>query len=73
VQLTTFREVYVGHTTTTRAGFFKPTQRCEVWNMDQGAGWEGWLSVMDVDTKEVWMSDPVAELYPAFSARRRAG
>jgi serine/threonine protein phosphatase 1 len=63
-KLTAFAEVYVGHTTTTRAGFTEPVQKCEVWNMDQGAGYEGRLSLMDVDTKEVWQSDPVGDLYP---------
>jgi serine/threonine protein phosphatase 1 len=72
-RLTQFSEVYIGHTTTTRAGFTEPVQRCEVWNMDQGAGWEGKLSLMDVDTKEVWQSDAVATLYPEASSRRRAG
>lgn len=73
VQLTKFREVFVGHTTTTRINSVVPTRRCEVWNLDQGAGWEGVLSVMDVDTKEFWQSDPVAQLYPEVAGRRRRG
>lgn len=72
VPLTTFDEVYVGHTTTTRAGFTEPVQRCEVWNLDQGAGWEGRLSIMDIDSKEFWQSDVVAELYPDHAGRRRS-
>lgn len=71
-QLSGFREVYIGHTTTTRAGFTEPVQKCEVWNLDQGAGWEGKLSIMDVDSKEFWQSDLVAELYPEHAGRRRA-
>jgi serine/threonine protein phosphatase 1 len=69
--LTAFREVYLGHTTTTRCGHSEPVQRCEVWNLDQGAGWEGRLSLMDVDTKEFWQSDPVETLYPEVANARK--
>ncbi len=71
--LTRFREVFVGHTTTTRQGFTEPARCCEVWNLDQGAGWEGKLSIMDVETKEFWQSDVVSELYPEHAGRRRVG
>ena len=68
--LTQFSEVYIGHTTSTRAGFTEPVQRCEVWNLDQGAGWDGKLSILDVDTKKFWQSDRVAELYPEVTGRK---
>ena len=41
-----------------------PMNRCNIWNMDTGAGWNGKLSIMDIDTKEVWQSDFVKALYP---------
>ena len=25
-----------------------------IWNLDTGGGWYGFISIMDVDTKEVW-------------------
>lgn len=65
---TRFDEVYVGHTTTW-AYSRVPMQACEVWNLDQGAGWEGKLSIMDVDTKEYWQSDLVSDLYPDVQGR----
>jgi serine/threonine protein phosphatase 1 len=34
-----------------------PMNRCNVWNMDTGAGYFGKLSIMDIDTKEFWQSD----------------
>ena len=35
-----------------------PVRLCNVWMMDTGAGWSGGrLSMMDVETKEVWQSD----------------
>lgn len=40
-----------------------------VWNLDQGAGWDGYLTIMDVDTKEFWQSDRVPTLYPEKKGR----
>jgi len=61
--LTNYSEIYIGHTSTER--FSKvPIKACEVWCMDQGAGWGGKLSLMDIDTKTFWQSDTVSELYP---------
>lgn len=47
-----------------------PMNRCNVWNLDTGAGWIGKLTIMDIDTKEYWQSDYVAELYPEEKGRR---
>jgi len=39
----------------------RPLQVCNVWMMDTGAGWPGGkLSMMDIDTKEVWQSEVIA-------------
>lgn len=65
-----YDEVFVGHTTVTPYGKDEPTRYSNVWNMDTGAGWEGRLSVMDIDTNEVWQSDPVCVLYPESAGRR---
>jgi len=38
----------------------RPLQVCNVWMMDTGAGWSGGkLSMMDLETKEVWQSDRI--------------
>ncbi|MGK7313235.1 MAG: metallophosphoesterase [Candidatus Longimicrobiales bacterium M2_2A_002] len=58
--LTGFAEVYLGHTPT---DWIEPRPVLEIWNLDQGAGWDGVLTLMDVETKEYWQSDPVRELY----------
>jgi len=65
--LTAFDEVYIGHTPISAP----PQRMCEVWFMDTGAGWSGPLSMMDIDTKEVFMSDPVPQLYPGVTGRTR--
>ena len=41
-----------------------PMNRCNVWNMDTGGGFEGRLTIMDVDTKKFWQSDDMKSLYP---------
>ncbi|MBE14917.1 MAG: serine/threonine protein phosphatase, partial [Cytophagaceae bacterium] len=40
-----------------------------VWNIDTGAAFKGTISAMDVDSKEVWQSDPVWQLYPEEAGR----
>ena len=53
--------MYIGHTPIPEP---HPVQYCEVWMMDTGAGWSGRLSMMNIDTLEYFVSDPVPELYP---------
>ncbi len=65
--LTDFDEVYIGHTPTDGP---EPRRVLDVWNLDQGAGWDGVLTLMDVETHEYWQSDPVGELYPDAKGRR---
>lgn len=58
-------EVFVGHTSTTyTCGGDLPRQFCNLWMLDTGAGYEGKLTIMDVETKEYWQSDLVYTLYP---------
>jgi serine/threonine protein phosphatase 1 len=67
-KLTAWEEIYVGHTPTR---FGKPVRACEVWLMDTGAGWDGVLSMMDIETKQCFISDPVPSLYPGIKGRTR--
>lgn len=66
-----YDEVYVGHTSTWSVSQV-PYNPCggKIWNLDQGGGWHGKLSVMDIDTKEYWQSDVVSTLYPGELGRR---
>lgn len=61
-RLTEYEEIFIGHTTTEQFSL-DPVRFCEVWNVDQGAGWGGRLTLMDVDTKVFWSSDIVRKLY----------
>jgi serine/threonine protein phosphatase 1 len=65
-RLSDFDEVYLGHTPT---DWSRPRRVLEVWNLDQGAGWDGVLTLMDVDAHQVWQSDPVPSLYPGVRGR----
>lgn len=68
VNITGFGEVYLGHTP---IPYSQPLQACEIWLMDTGAGWSGVLSMMNVDTKEVFTSDSVPGLYPEAAGRKK--
>lgn len=67
-QFTEFEEIYIGHTV---VPFRQPVQSGNVWLMDTGAGWSGVLSMMNVETKEVFTSDDVPGLYPGVQGRVR--
>ncbi|WET69090.1 metallophosphoesterase [Sphingobacterium sp.] len=58
-----FKEIYIGHTATTNWGTDLPMTAYNIINLDTGAGHSGKLTIMDIDTKEIWQSDPVKELY----------
>lgn len=47
-----------------------PMKRCNVWNLDTGGGFEGKVTVMNVETKEYFQSDFVRTLYPNDAGRR---
>lgn len=66
-----FKEIYCGHTSIYRFSH-KPINHGNVWFMDTGGGWEGVLSLMNVDTKEVFQSDVVLDLYPETRGRNAA-
>lgn len=66
-----YKTVFIGHTTTSQfKPDLKPVKASNVWNLDQGAGWEGKLTIMNIDTEEYWQSDIVADLYPDVKGRR---
>lgn len=68
-KLTSFDEVFIGHTV---VPFSMPIEAGGVWMMDTGAGWSGVLSMMEIHTKEIYMSDSVPSLYPGVAGRRRS-
>lgn len=59
-----FDEIYIGHTATnnfinkrTNLPYTTPIRAANVYNLDTGAGYQGKLTFMDIDTKEFFQSD----------------
>jgi serine/threonine protein phosphatase 1 len=70
-RLKLYHEIYIGHTPTTNYNVDVPMQGCNVWNVDTGAAFKGKLTIMNIDSKEFWQSEPVWELYPNEVGRNR--
>lgn len=62
-RLKLFKEIFIGHTPVTRIDKERPVQAANLWNVDTGAAFKGKLSLIDVNSKEVFQSDPVWKLY----------
>ncbi|PCJ95347.1 MAG: serine/threonine protein phosphatase [Flavobacteriaceae bacterium] len=62
-RLRCYKEIFIGHTPLTKIGKTTPFNAANVWNIDTGAAFKGPLTIMDVDTKEFWQSEPVHTLY----------
>ena len=68
-RLTLYKEIYIGHTPVSRINKTIPIQMANVWNVDTSAAFEGPLTIMNVDTKEFWQSEPLCHLYPNEKGR----
>ena len=68
-RLSHYHEIYIGHTPVTRIDKTLPCRAANVWNIDTGAAFKGPLSIIDIDSKEIWQSDPVYTLYPGEKGR----
>lgn len=68
-RLTHYNEIYIGHTPISKISVVEPQRAANVWNIDTGAAFKGPLTALDVDTKRIWQSDPVHELYPNENGR----
>lgn len=63
--------IFIGHSQTWNySNVTLPMKRCNVMNLDTGAGWSGKLTLMDIDSREFWQSDIVRELYPNIKGRK---
>ena len=68
-RLTHYKEVFIGHTPISKREVVEPQNRANVWNVDTGAAFKGGLTMLDVETKQFWQSDPVHEFYPGETGR----
>lgn len=65
-----YNKIFIGHTTTQYKVNWRfqnfgvePIKATNVWNLDTGGGWNGKLTLMNINTEEYWQSDLVTELY----------
>lgn len=70
-RLALYPQIYIGHTPTTRLGTDQPLTFNGVTNVDTGAAFKGRISVLNIDTLQLWQSDPVHTLYPNEAGRNR--
>ena len=68
-RLKIYAEIFIGHTPVTKINESVPVNRASVWNIDTGAAFKGKLTIMNVDTKEFWQSEPLPNLYPNEKGR----
>jgi serine/threonine protein phosphatase 1 len=68
-RLTLYHEIYLGHTPVSRINKLIPVQMANVWNVDTGAAFKGSLTILDVETKVFWQSEPLPNLYPTEKGR----
>lgn len=61
-----YNDIFIGHGKTSKKyPDMQPVNIGNVWNLDQGAGKNGKLTIMNVSTKEFWQSDRVDTIYVA--------
>jgi len=70
--LNNYHEIFIGHTPISKKEVVTPTREANVWNIDTGAAFKGAVSVLDVESKEFWQSDPVEQYYPGEPGRNLA-
>ena len=70
---TNHREVYIGHTPTQTVKYIKhtgkPVKYENTWFMDTGAAFTGQISLMNIDTKEVFQPRESRYYYPDYKGR----
>lgn len=66
-----YNQIFIGHTPTIFYEIDVPIQALNIWNLDTGAGFDGKLSAMDIDSGTVWQSSPLPDLYPGLTGRTR--
>lgn len=68
-RLSHYEEIFIGHTPISKVKVVPPKNSANVWNIDTGAAFQGALTIMDVDTKQYWQSEPVNTFYPGELGR----
>ena len=66
-----YDKIYLGHTPTQKLNMFysSPQHWGNIWLMDTGGCFKGKLSIINIDTEEIWQSKSVASYYPSEKGR----
>ncbi len=64
------KDYEAGHTPTIHwDSILQPMKLCNLWVLDQGAGFDGKLTLMNMDNHKYWQSDQVTQIYHRSSLR----
>lgn len=66
-----YKEIYIGHTPTTKYNESLPINIANVWNIDTGAAFKGKVTGINIDTKVCSQSDYLPDLYPDEKGRNK--
>ena len=66
-----YEEIFIGHTPTIFYDIDIPIQALNIRNVDTGAGFDGKLSALEINTGQLWQSFQIPELYPGLQGRIR--
>ena len=69
-RLKQYDQIFIGHTPISKTEFVIPKNAANVWNVDTGAAFKGAVTILDVNTKEFWQSEPTFTFYPAERGRK---
>lgn len=73
IRTSMYDRVFIGHTSTyfdyPKESSNPPFIRSNIINLDQGAGYDGYLTICDIETEECWQSDLATDLYEGFVGR----
>lgn len=64
-----YSEIFIGHSPVGKGPDTLPQKKATIWNVDTGAAYLGPITAMDVDTYEIFQSDPVYLFYPGETGR----
>jgi serine/threonine protein phosphatase 1 len=69
VMVEEFNHIFIGHTSTQFWDSNIPMTAANITNLDTGGGWHGYITIMDLESREYWQSDDAKSLYPDFKGR----
>ena len=66
-----YNEIFIGHTPTIFYDIDVPIKALNIRNVDTGAGFDGKLTALEINTGQLWQSSRIPELYPGLQGRTR--